>query len=422
MPNPSWKFQRQVKSKMWKRWKLFHATDFQSLMYPCFTFSRILGIFPYKINASIFEASRSRYILLTIITCVICVFQLAKIYEINILTARETTVSQKIQDNCFSTFLSFTVIVSSILSGPQMRLLQTILEVSSKLPRKSYEKLSKLIHVKDIFGFFFLVGQLLLTFLKFAKRHRDNITYTYSTEIMEYYIDLQIFQINMLYVNCVCILKACFKRIDDNLTNLRELMINDKSHVPRLIYYQQRNLLLLEELKTLEKQYLMVSDTVQMLNIIFSPQLLATIAIAFIEITFEIYMHIVQWKNGLSINLTKQIHNTFFLSYMLYHVTKIMLIVWACETGKKQAAKINTTVHDVLNSTSDEQIKNELHLFSLQILHRDNTFSAKGLTVDATFLTAMVGTITTYLLILIQFLITSHSCDGKIAINVIHSN
>ncbi|XP_011705659.1 PREDICTED: putative gustatory receptor 28b [Wasmannia auropunctata] len=234
---------------------------------------------------------------------------------------------------------------------------------------------------------------------------------------MEFYMHFQMLQMNMLYVNCVCILKACFKRIDDNLTNLRELMLNNKSYVPRLIYYQQRCPHLLEEIKALRKEYLMVSDTVQKLNIIFSPQVLATITIAFIEITFELYSNTVQWHNGLSISLAKQIHNTILMSYLMYLVTKVMLIVWACETGKNQATKIGTTIHDVLNTTTDEQIKYELQLFSIQILHCNNTFFAKGLTVDAKLLTAMVNSITTYLLILIQFLGTSHSCDGKTTIN-----
>ncbi|XP_011691280.1 PREDICTED: putative gustatory receptor 28b [Wasmannia auropunctata] len=76
------------------------------------------------------------------------------------------------------------------------------------------------------------------------------------------------------------------------------------------------------------------------------------------------------------------------MSYLMLHVIKVMSTVWACETGKIQAIKINTTVHDVLNSTSNGKIKKELYLFSLQIMYRDNTFSAENFTVDATLLTA----------------------------------
>lgn len=340
---------------MWKRWQLFHATDFQSLLYPCFVFSSIFGVFPYKINGSIFEPSRSRYILLIIIVCVTCVYELTKIYEVNILNNTKR-ITEKIQDNFFFTLASFTIIASSIVSGSRMRVLQTILKVSSKLPPKSFKKLSKLIHTKDIFILFYLVGQSVASLVHF---HESNELF-FATAVMEHYISLQILQLNMLYVNCVFILKACFKRIDDNLMILREFVIKDKSHIPRLIYYHQRNPLLLEELKALRKEHLMVSNTVQMLNKIFSPQLLASFAIAFIEITFEIYFNTVQWKNGLSISLTKQVHNSFIISYLTYHILKVLIIIWSCEAGKNQAIKISTTVHDVLNSTSDKNIKYEV--------------------------------------------------------------
>lgn len=344
-------FQRRI-NKVWKRWQLCHATDFQSLMYPCFTFSHILGAFPYKINASVFEASRWRYILLTIITCIVCV-NIINIYLINTVNRRSQTF-EKIQDNFYNVLESFIIIVSFILSGPRMRLLQNILEVSSKLPPKSFEKLSKMIHIKDIFGFFFLIVlQSVAISLGFSQN--ENIIIYLCKNIMESYINFQILQLNMLYINCVYILKTCFERINDNLRNLRELMINNEPHLLRLIYYQQRNLLVLKELKILEKQYLMVSDTVQKLNIIFSPQLLATFGLSFIEITFELYY---QWQNGLSIKF----QSIFLKFYILYYVVKMILIIWVCETGKNQATELNTTVYDVLNNTSDEQIKNEVSI------------------------------------------------------------
>ncbi|XP_039314535.1 uncharacterized protein LOC120359743 isoform X1 [Solenopsis invicta] len=413
MFNQLWKFQRQFIKKKWKRWQLFHATDFLSLMRPCFTICHVLGLFPYKINASIFEASRSRYVVLIIISSITSIYLMTKIYEINVLNVK-VKITERIEDNCFLALRSFIVIVSAILSGTRMRLLQTLLEVSSKLPPKSFEKLSKLIHMKDIFGFLLVTVRGLLSFV-YYKSPNNNLSII--IRILAHYNNLQIFQMNMLYMNCVCILKACFKRIDDNLINLQELLINNKSRVPRLICHQQRNPFLLEELKTIKKQYLLVSDTVQMLNKIFSPQLLATFIMVFVEITFELYMNTVQWHNGLFINLINQFHETYMLFLVIYYVIKVILIVWACETGKNQAIKISTTVHDFLNIINDEQIKIELQTFSLQIMHRNNTFSAKGLTVDATLLTAMVGTISTYLLILIQFFMTAHSC-GKAGIYV----
>ncbi|XP_012063704.1 PREDICTED: putative gustatory receptor 28b [Atta cephalotes] len=199
------------------------------------------------------------------------------------------------------------------------------------------------------------------------------------------------------------------------------LVVNDiKLCVPELIYHTQRNQILLK-LKTLKKWHLKVSDTVQMLNTIFGLQLLAIIVTFFTNITFDIYSDVMRWQDGVFINFDMHFLHIFY-SPIAYYIIKMMLLVWACETGKNQAREISTTIHDLLNNIKDEEIKNELQLFSLQILHHKNTFLAKGFTIDAALLTAIMSKITTYLLITIQFLNMSHSCDRKTAINVTQSN
>ncbi|XP_012229639.1 putative gustatory receptor 28a [Linepithema humile] len=407
MFRPSSKFQERAKSKVRKRWRLFHATDFQSLMLPCFIFCRILGLFPYKINGSNFETSRLRYILSSVIMGLFCAYGLSVLYEIDISgRIGFDGVPGSLQAHCYFLLGTFIAIVTYILSGARMRLLQTVMEISARLPPESYQKLSRIIHTKDIIGFSFLLSQI----PNCRSYNMSDILY----KMFAMYITLLVFQMDMLYMNCVCVLKACFQRINHNLMNLRELVVNDEPHLLRRIYHEQRNPFLLMELKALKKRHLMVSDTVQMLNVIFSLQLLATIVMTFAEVTFSLYFYIAQMREKIPlINLDKQIWYAYYITSITYYSIKMALIVWACETGKDQAVAIGTTVHDVLISTSDKQIKDELQLFSLQILHRENTFSAKGLNVDATLLTAIVGSITTYLLILIQFMVTAHICDGK---------
>ncbi|XP_071637294.1 uncharacterized protein [Temnothorax longispinosus] len=397
---------KRVNNNMRNGWRLFYATDFQSLMYPCFTFCRILGIFPYKINDSTFEASRSRYILSTIVICMFCVYGIITLYVLNISgTIIYISVPRSLERHSYYVLGSFVAIVTYVSRGPRLILLQTVQEVSSELPSESYKKLSRLIHVKDILGFFFLV---ILTLVCFIKMTLSSILLT----MFSIYLTLVLFQMNMLYMNCVCVLKVCFKKINDNLTKVQELIMSDKPHLLRRIYHEQKNPFLLMKLKALKKQHLMVSDTVQMLNMIFSLQIIVTIVVCFSEITFNLYFYIVL---SMANEEEEEFWYSFFMMCVIYYIIKIVLIVWACDSGKDQAAKIGITVHDLLNNTSDKEIKNELQLFSMQILHRENAFSAKGLTVDATLLTAMVGSITTYLLILIQFLVTSHSCGGRAA-------
>ncbi|XP_018404671.1 PREDICTED: uncharacterized protein LOC108781252 [Cyphomyrmex costatus] len=404
----SMKFQKCVMCKMWKKSQLFHATDFQSLMYPCFTFCRILGIFPYRINASTFETTKQRCVLTTVVTCVFCIYALIMLYWIDISEAiKYRNVPMLLERNCFFILGGFIVVVTYIMNGPRMHLLQNIIEISLRLSPDSYRKLSRLIHTKDIFGFFFVVGRMVF--------YHFTVDFGNIDTILVPYITLIIFQMDMLYMNCVCILKACFKKINDNLTNFRKLVVNDESHLLRRIYHEQRNPFLLMKLKALKKEHLMISDAVHMLNTIFSLQLLATIVITFAELTFYLYYFITFW--GLDMGIDHALFNVLLVSSLTYQSIKMSLIGWVCDTGKDEAMRVGTTIHEILNDTIDEQIKDELQLFSLQVLQRKNTFSAKGLVLDATLLVAIVSNITTYLLILIQFLITEKVCNVNITGN-----
>jgi len=351
MFNPIPKFQGLKSKKGERKWWLFHATDFQSLMYPCFTFCRILGVFPYKIDALSFETSKPYYILSIIIICVFCFCVPIMMMNVSEWFNIHRDVRRIIEIKSCYIIDSFITIFAFVSNGLRMRLLRTILKISSILPSEVYQKQSMLIHIKDIFGSFFLLVQ------QFFFYHYNG-HFSIVLNILSLYIDLLTFQIDMLYINCVCVLKASFKKINDDLANL--LIMNDESHS---IHDQQRNLLLLMELNTLKKRHLMASDIVKKLNIIFSPQILGTIIVSFNEFTFELFFNTVEWQNGLSISLTKQIYTYSDICnkvYITYKCAKLMLIVWACETGKNEATKISTTIHDVLNSTTDEQIKYEV--------------------------------------------------------------
>ena len=104
-----------------------------------------------------------------------------------------------------------------------------------------------------------------------------------------------------------------------------------------------------------------VSDTVQMLNTIFGLQLLAITVTFYTNITFDIYSDVMRWQDGVFISFDMHFLHIFY-SPITYYVIKMMLFVWACETGKNQAREISTTVHDLLNNIKDEEIKNEVKM------------------------------------------------------------
>ncbi|XP_024890739.1 uncharacterized protein LOC112466718 [Temnothorax curvispinosus] len=415
MFNMSSMFQGLKGKRKGKIWQLFRATDLESLMYPCFMFCRILGIFPYKINASTIKTCKPRYILSTIIIGVFCIFELLNLYDLNISKNglnKDVVTTKILQHNCFSIIGVFMAVTAFILSGPRMRFFETLLELSLKLPSESYKKLSRLIHAKDILGFFFLVVLLLMCII--------TVPYSVWRQILISYIHLLMFQMDMLYMNCVCILKACFKQINDNLVNLRKVMTNGEPYLLSGTNHGQRIPFLLMEIIALKKQHLAISDAVYMLKMVFSLHLLSTILMIFTQIIFNLYFYLMQIQLGgqglhmshLS-NEERQLYLKACITAVAIYFVELVLIVWACETGKNQAMEISSTVHDVCNSASNKQIKYEMRLFSLQLSHCENTFSAKGLTVDATLLTEIAGAIITYVLVLIQFLFISSSCGGK---------
>jgi len=111
------------------------------------------------------------------------------------------------------------------------------------------------------------------------------------------------------------------------------------------------------ELKILKKQHLTVSKAVQMLSMIFSLQLLATTVIIFSQISLILYYYILFKRYLLPVDI---LFDMLFLLYTAYLFIKMILIVWACETGKNQAQQISSSIYDALNSTTDEQIKDEV--------------------------------------------------------------
>ncbi|XP_012539968.2 putative gustatory receptor 28a isoform X2 [Monomorium pharaonis] len=100
------------------------------------------------------------------------------------------------------------------------------------------------------------------------------------------------------------------------------------------------------------------------------------------------------------------------ISLLTNRITKIL----------NEMGKTGNEVHSLLSCAVGKETKSELKQFSLQLLHRKIQFTANGyFTLDNTFLHSLIGTMATYLVILVQFQMgSSHSlksyicnCTGK---------
>ncbi|XP_011859896.1 PREDICTED: uncharacterized protein LOC105557307 [Vollenhovia emeryi] len=357
MFNPSLKFQGLKDKRRSKIWQLFCATDFASLMYPCFTVCRILGIFSYKFNAANIKTYKPSYVASIISISVFSIVYSIDLYEKNVdgdNPYEDAGTPRVLEFNAYYILNGFIIITTFILSEPRMHCLQNILELSLKLPLESYQNLSRIIHVKDIF--------LLLYLLVGSCRGLYAMQISIVRKLLMLYISLFTFQMDMLYINCVCILKACFKQINDNLVNLREVLINGEPYLLSGASRDKKNPFLLTEITAQKKQHLAISDAVRMLKMVFSLQLVSTIMMVFTHFTFNMYfcfVTLIQRSVPLTI-VEKQMLFEYFITFMMLYVIKIVLIVWACETCKNQATGITSTIYDVANSTNNKQIKYEV--------------------------------------------------------------
>ncbi|XP_026669527.1 putative gustatory receptor 28b isoform X4 [Ceratina calcarata] len=93
--------------------------------------------------------------------------------------------------------------------------------------------------------------------------------------------------------------------------------------------------------------------------------------------------------------------------YNVYYFFGPLIMNASFETVIEITAEIESTgniVHALLNRVIDRETKAELEQFSLQLLHRKVKFTAYGyFTLDNSLLRAMIGTVATYMVILIQF-------------------
>ncbi|XP_063993883.1 uncharacterized protein LOC135171329 [Diachasmimorpha longicaudata] len=395
-----------IVQKVERKWELFRASNYLSLMGPCFTLLKIHGLFPYKYNnKGIIVSSRPGWIYATVISmlCLIVIGVILYMMDISKTLAFDS-VPGTLQGNCYMLLAEWIAMISYVLSSKRMRLLRDIGNVTSSLSTTSFRQLSRIIHGKDIIGFLFLMAQA-------TNLYSSRFDLTLS-KIINMYATLVVFLMDMLYADCVLVIGECFKNINDKLLVLKTNMERDEPHLLRRVFHEKRNPMILMEIRGIKSQHNDVSELVHSLNQTFSLQLVATVTLTFAEVTFSLYFYILQRLGKTGINLEKQIWYSYFSTSVTYYAWKLAAVVWACEVAKDQAVKTGIIVHEVLIDTVDKQVKEELQLFSLQVLHRDNTFTARGLSLDATLLTSIVGGITTYLLILIQFMVSSKSCGS----------
>ncbi|XP_076657248.1 uncharacterized protein LOC143361594 [Halictus rubicundus] len=382
---------RYLKVLYHKICKSLYTSDFVTLMWPYISIVSALGFFPYDTDLSSYKLAKMSYItsmLAMINITLLCPFLIYKMKFIEeILTESNVTLQ------CINIYLFGLVGLwaSFVSSRSKLHLLRMISTASRVLSAEEFCSMSKWMFAIDI------VKACL--FCTFICGFSSGLWWTVFC-IIGFYLFFVAMVITTLFINCFYVLNSCFRKINTSLEILKISLATDEPHLLRRVYHSQKNSALLSELKILRRQHLEFSRIIHATNETFGLEIIVIIAFTIMDITFNLYSYLVHnTVDGKIVHLW-----SMNMEYFIYHLLGLIGIAVVCEKVKDQVKDIGSNIHRILIVTYDEQISTELELFSMQVLQQNHTITAKGLVLDVTLLTKVVGVITTYLLILIQFL------------------
>jgi hypothetical protein len=162
------------------------------------------------------------------------------------------------------------------------------------------------------------------------------------------------------------------------------------------------------KITTLREVHFILCDASELTNSIFQVQILVGFIEIFVEITLCLYASLT-YVTGL---FTCQLYSPSkwnmlgaFLVWATLNLFKLIAVTASCHGASEQANHTAVLVHKLLVGLSlYPETTAELQLFSQQLLHRKVRFSACGFfPIDFTLLYSMAGSVTTYLIILLQY-------------------
>ena len=333
-----------------RTWKLLSATDFESLMYPCFFICWLLGYFPYKYEHQVYSLSKGRFAFSTSMMFIFVCSLMIAIYETNIGMKINDSIPKTIHENMYAFLDGLVIVVMYLLTDARLSVIQNLSRTSCILSTKDFKDLSKMIHTKDILGSLFLAIHIPNCF-----KHNIFVTVWNLTYI---YIMMANFSMDIFYINCVCILKDCFKKMEESIRQLKKFRINDHMSTQTFMHHEQISSLVVMKLKNLEEKHLEISDGSELLNHTFMIRVIIAAITTFSVVTFDIYFYIISVHSKFPANI-KYWYKPYITPAAFYFI-KFGMMIWACEAATNRARKMKTTLWDVFSATNDPFVKREV--------------------------------------------------------------
>ncbi|XP_076285314.1 uncharacterized protein LOC143211471 [Lasioglossum baleicum] len=383
---------RYLKVSCYKVWTWLYISDFVTLIWPYTFIVSALGYFPYNTDLSSYKLAKMNFIasmLVIIIVTLLCPYVSYRMKFLDMIWKESYVTLHYTSIYCFGLVCLWAIFVSS---RSKLHLLRMVSTASRVLSPNEFCSTAKWMFTIDIVK--------LCLFFTYIPDLQKDLWVIVSTSI-SFYVFFMAMVMLTLFINCVYVLNLCFRRINTSLEKLKTSLTTDEPHLLRRVYHSQKNPALLSELKTLRRQHIEFSSIIDASNETFGLEIIVIIALTIMDITFNLYSYLLHnTVDGKIVHLW-----SIKIEYLAYNGVILIALAVVCELVKDQMKDIGYNIHRILAITFDEQISTELELFSMQVLQQNNTLTAKGLALDVTLLTKIAGIITTYLLILLQFLL-----------------
>ncbi|XP_076285313.1 uncharacterized protein LOC143211470 [Lasioglossum baleicum] len=383
---------RHLKVSYYKIRKFLYVSNFVTLIQLYISVISALGFFPYDTKLSTTKLVKTKFIrsvITMIIITLLCYFMIRNMKITDKIWKESYITMHMVSIHILGLVCLWTIFASS---RSKMHLLRMISTASRVLSPEEFCTTAKLMHAIDIAE----VCMFTLAFLGMG----DELWQVVAC-VLALYVFAVIMSVTTLFTNCLYVLSLCLRKINTSLEKLKTSLVTEEPHLLRRVYHSQKNPTLLLELKMLRRQYVEFSRIIDAMNESFGSEMIIIVTLCVMDITSNLYMFLSQnTDDGKVVNLWS-LEITYVVS------TSVILIVPTVisEKVKEQVKNIGSNIHRILIVTYDEQISTELELFSMQVIQQPHTITAKWLVIDVTLLTKVVGIVTTYLLVLIQFLL-----------------
>ncbi|XP_036140810.1 gustatory receptor 68a-like isoform X2 [Monomorium pharaonis] len=156
------------------------------------------------------------------------------------------------------------------------------------------------------------------------------------------------------------------------------------------------------DVQTLRHVHLEITKIARQINCVYSVQLLLELVVHFTIVTSTVYYLYYIFFGNLRIIIDDKNIIGMALWAGIYSI-KIILVNWLCTSVSTEAYKTGEIIQSFKGSVIDENLKEEIHQFTQQIILQSLNFTAFGFfSINNSLTGKFFATVTTYIVILIQ--------------------